>query len=105
MVAAAAADGEIDSQERERILGRFGSDGLSAEEQAFLQGELAAPATPEALAAAAAGRADLAQAVYLAALLAVEVDTDAERQWFGQLAAALRLTPEQVAELQLQRGL
>lgn len=99
MIGAAAADGVIDAGERSRILARFGSHALSAEERTFLEREFAAPATPEQLGAAVGERRELAETLYLTAALAVEVDTEAERAWFGRLAAALGLGPAEVERI------
>jgi len=99
MIGAAAADGVIDAGERGRILARFGSHALSGEERAFLEREFAAPATPEQLGAGVGERRELAGTLYLTAALAVEVDTEAERAWFGRLAAALGLGPAEVERI------
>ncbi len=63
MIAAAAADGEIDQTEHQRILGNLRQAGLDDEAAAFLDQEMASPLDAAALARLAttpgAGRRDL----------------------------------------------
>lgn len=102
MIAAANADGLIDAQERAGILERAMEAGLDAATQQFLMGELRAPAKLDDIVAAT--RADLRLETYAAALLAVSVDTDAERLWLDRLAAALGLTAEDRQRVHEQLG-
>lgn len=97
MIAAAHADGVLDAQERGAILGKLESAGLSDEERAFLSREFLAPASVDDL-AAEVKTPEQALEVYAASLLAIEVDTDAERDWLRSLAAKLGLTPAEVAQ-------
>lgn len=89
MLAAAAADGRIDADERRAILARADQAGLGAEVRAFLDNELAVPPSPQAI--AAASRPDLAEALYSAALLTLCVDTAEENAWLAQFGDALGL--------------
>ena len=98
MAAAARADGTLDDEERRRILARAGEAGLDAGELAFVERAIAQPPTAAEL-AARVGDAEQAQQVYAASLLAVRVDTDAERAYLGDLAARLRLSAETVTRL------
>lgn len=88
MIAAAAADGRIDEIERAAILARAG-----ANDRAFLAAELSAPRTLAQIAAAT--RPELIESVYAAALLAISMDTEAERDWLARLGDALGLSPTQ----------
>lgn len=92
MIAAAHADGVIDAEERGAILERAMEAGLDPATQQFLMGELRTPATLEQIVAAT--RAELRLETYAAALLAVTVDTDTERQYLDTLANQLGLTAE-----------
>lgn len=92
MIAAANADGLIDAQERSGILERAMEAGLDPATQQFLMAELRAPASLEDIIAAT--RPELRLETYAAALLAIDVDTDAERAWLDRLAAALALGAE-----------
>lgn len=100
MIAAAAADGLIDGNEREAILGRAQDAGLDADDLAALRQELAQPLSmPELLAQTPA---HLAAEVYAAALITVSVDTEAERRWMQRLAEGLKLDDSRRAQLDAQ---
>jgi uncharacterized membrane protein YebE (DUF533 family) len=101
MIAAAAADGQIDAEERGRIMARFEGTGISEEERQFLQRELDAPAGIEELAAAASSP-DQALQVYAASLMAITVDSPEEASYLARLAARLRLDPHMVAAVRAQ---
>ena len=103
MIAAAKADGAIDQAEMAKIVGKIGADGVTDEEKAFVMAELAAPVDVAGLAAAVRGPAQAAE-VYAASLLAIEIDSEAERAYLRQLAQALRLDPATVAELHRMTG-
>lgn len=85
MIQAAKADGEIDADEKARIMGHLTT--ASADERAFVEAEMAAPLDPAAL-VAATGAAMKAQ-VYSTSLMAVTVDNAAEADYLRRLAAAL----------------
>lgn len=95
MIQAAKADGEIDADERKQILDHL-SD-ASEEEIAFVEAALDAPVDPMAL-ASDTGEAMRAQ-VYSAALMAIAVDTDAERAYLRNLAQALQLDGDTLASI------
>lgn len=102
MIAAAAADGLIDGNEREAILGRAQAAGLDPDDLAALRGELAQPLSmPELLAQTPP---ELAAEVYAAALITISIDTDAERRWMQRLAEGLNLDPSERAEIDAQFG-
>jgi uncharacterized membrane protein YebE (DUF533 family) len=101
MVEAAKADGEIDETELETIIGRLTEAGIDEEGKRWLMDEIRRPAEPERLLAAAYDPR-LAAEVYAAALLAIEVDTPAERRWLAQLAQGLGLDPTTVRSLHRQ---
>ncbi len=95
MIQAAKSDGEIDEAERKIILDHL-SD-ASDEQIAFVQEALDAPVDPMAL---ARDTSDAMRAqVYSAALMAISVDTEAERTYLRGLAQALQLSDETVAQL------
>lgn len=100
MIQAAKADGEIDAAERAAILDHLGD--ASEEEMAFVKAELEAEIDVAAL-AASAGESAKAQ-VYAAALMAISVDTEAEKQYLANLAAALGLEAPKVAEIHAAAG-
>lgn len=100
MIMAAKADGEIDAEERTKILDQLGD--ASEEEIAFVQAELDAAVDPMAL-AKDAGTSAAAQ-VYAAALMAISVDTEAEKTFLTGLAQSLMLDPAKQAEIHQSMG-
>jgi uncharacterized membrane protein YebE (DUF533 family) len=98
MITAAKADGEIDPQERQRILGRLEEAGADAEAQAFVRDEMARPADLQAIVGAVDSPHTAIEA-YAASLFAIDVDTEAEAAYMRQLAQGLGLNPTLVREL------
>lgn len=98
MAAAAHADGALDDEERARIVTRAQQAGLSAEELEVVEQAFAAPPDAASVAARVASPAQ-AEQVYAASLMAVRVDSEAERAYLADLASRLRLAPETVARL------
>lgn len=93
MVQSAKSDGEIDAEEQAKILEHL-SD-ASAEEIAFVTAEMNAPIDVNGL-AMETGEAAKAQ-VYSAALMAISVNTEPEKQYLRGLASALALSEDKVA--------
>jgi uncharacterized membrane protein YebE (DUF533 family) len=91
MINAAKADGAIDQQEMNRIIGKFEEDGLSQQEKDFFMTESAAPLDLQGVIDSAEGSPEIGAAIYAASLLAIEVDTQAEQQYLQSLAAGLGL--------------
>jgi uncharacterized membrane protein YebE (DUF533 family) len=104
MINAAKADGRIDQDEVQRIMGRLGTTGADPEVQAFLRAEAALPFDLERIAAPVRDPTTAVQ-VYLASLLAIEVDTAAEARYLQALARRLGLPDDYVAALHRQVGL
>lgn len=98
MIAAAAADGRIDDEERGRILFSLEQAGADAEDRRFVEQELAAPKPLDALLGEVRDQ-ETAEQVYLASEMAIEIDSAAERSYLQYLAARLNLDPERVAAL------
>lgn len=98
MVSAAKADGQIEEDEIQRIVGKVGADGLSEAEKQFLMSELRAPLDLNALVADVPDEMVAAE-VYAASLLAIDLDTQEEVAYLRHLAQALRLDGATVARL------
>jgi uncharacterized membrane protein YebE (DUF533 family) len=98
MISAAKADGEIDGSEVSRILGKLKENGGDADEQAFVIGEMQKPLDLDAL-VREVPTPEVAAQVYAASLLAINVDTDAERDYLKTLASRLNLDPAAVAKI------
>lgn len=103
MIQAAKADGKIEPGEIERILGKV-EEGGTDEARDFVLAELRGPADAAGLAREVRSPVEAAE-VYAAALMAIEVDSDAERDFLAQLARETGLRPETVAELHRSVGL
>jgi uncharacterized membrane protein YebE (DUF533 family) len=98
MITAAKADGEIDPQERQRILGRLEEAGADPEAQAFVREEMTRPVDVHAIVSAVDSPHTAIEA-YAASLFAIDVDTPAEAAYMRQLAQGLGLNPTLVREL------
>jgi len=105
MVNAAKADGQIDEQEIQRIAGKLGETTLDEASRQRVMEELMKPINPDELVAAASGRPELGAELYAASLLAIEVDTPAEKAYMEKLASSLRLEPEVVQRLESMVGM
>jgi len=94
MINAAKADGRIDDTEINKIAGKLQENGLTEEEKEFFMTEANKPLDINKVIASAGGQPEMAAQIYSASLLAIEVDTPAERQYMQQLAAGLNLHPQ-----------
>lgn len=95
MIAAAKADGQIDSSEHQVIFAKIEELGLGNDQKAFLFDQLNRPLDLDSLVAAASSQ-EQAVEIYVASLMAIEVDTPAEQAYLSMLAARLNLEPELV---------
>lgn len=94
MLDAAKSDGTVDADELSRITGKIKEAGIGQEGMNYLLAQLQSPMSTEAIVAAVRGRPELAAQVYAVSLMAIEVDTPAERAYLDRLAAAMGLVPE-----------
>jgi uncharacterized membrane protein YebE (DUF533 family) len=101
MLAAAKADGEIDPSEQGKIDAYLKGLELSPELRQFLQEETTKPLSVQEIAAGADSPAAAAE-IYLTSRIVIDVANERERAYLDQLAGALRLPPEVVAELERQ---
>lgn len=90
MIAAAKADGHVDSSERERIADQLGAAGLGAAARDAALAEFDRTAAPEELAREARDPM-LAAQLYAAAVAGAASVEGAERTWLDGFAKALRL--------------
>jgi uncharacterized membrane protein YebE (DUF533 family) len=90
MINAAKADQQVDKQELDRIVGKLGDAGADSEARTFVMSELSKPLDLDGL-IRAVPNPQVGVQVYAASLLAIEVDTPAERQYMQQLAQGLGL--------------
>lgn len=103
MIAAANADGAIDAGEREAILGNARDAGLDAADVAALDAEFAAPLSlPQLLARTPPA---LREETYVAALVGITADTEAETRFLAELAEGLGLDDAARQRIREQLGL
>jgi uncharacterized membrane protein YebE (DUF533 family) len=105
MINAAKADGQIDQAEMQRIVGKLEETGMDQEAQRYVLTEMKSPVDTASLVAAAKGRPTLAAQVYAASLLAIEVDTPAEKKYLDQLAAGLGLDSQVTQKIKTMVGM
>jgi uncharacterized membrane protein YebE (DUF533 family) len=103
MIAAANADGVIDAQERGRILDKLKSVDLSREEHQFIVHELLEPKSIKEIIDAVDGDV-LARQVYAASVIAITIDTAAEKSYLKDLAEGLGLNAAAVEAIHQQLG-
>ncbi len=101
MIQAAKADGELDTQEKETILGELGDD-ISDEERAFVQEQLNAPIDVIGLAADSGG--PLKTQIYATSLAAIRLDNEREASYLLQLATALGLSDAERNQIHTYMG-
>ncbi|MBC7800998.1 MAG: DUF533 domain-containing protein [Gemmatimonadaceae bacterium] len=100
MIQAAKADGQVDGAEIERITSKIeaGDPSEAAEARAFVFDQMRGP--PDLAGLVRDVRTPVeAAAVYGAALMAIEVDTAAEREYLAKLARDMGLDHATVARL------
>jgi len=103
MINAAKADGQIDAAEQQRILSKLEEADAAPTVQEFARAEMGRPLDLKAL-LREVPNPQMAAEVYAASLLAIEVDTPAERNYLHQLAQGLGLDEGAVQRLHLTLG-
>jgi uncharacterized membrane protein YebE (DUF533 family) len=103
MINAAKSDGQISPAEMQRILGKLEEAGADAEMQQWVMSQMAEPLDLAAFIAEIPS-AEVAAEVYAGSLLAIEVDTDAERAYLKQLAEGTGLHPLVVNQIHQTLG-
>jgi len=103
MIQAAKADGQVDQQETQRILGKLGDIGNDHEARDFVANEMRRPIDIARLAGDVTTPQEASE-VYAASLMAIEVDTQAERDYMADLARALNLPGPVVAQIHSALG-
>lgn len=105
MINAAKCDGEIDRDEIQRILGKLEEAGADQDVRNWVLTEMNQPLDTSPLVEAVQGNPQLAAQLYAASMLAIEVDTPAERAYLQQLADDMELAPETTTQLKRMVGL
>lgn len=103
MIEAVKSDGKIAPEEVEVIVGKLEEGGISAEEKRFVTEQMKRPPDVHGLVAAIPNREVGAQ-VYAAALMAISVDTQAERAFLSELARGAGLDAGSLQQLHAMVG-
>lgn len=97
MIAAAKADGHVDSTEMENIRQRMGEMALDADVNDMILTELTQPLSASDIAALANGDLAVATEIYLVSAAVIDAANDAEQAYLKDLRTALQL-PEKAAD-------
>jgi uncharacterized membrane protein YebE (DUF533 family) len=103
MINAAKADGRIDEDEMQKVIGELQADGISDAERAYVMAEIRKPLNTAELVRAVPNQQVAAQ-IYAASLLAIEVDTPAEKAYLEGLARDMNLDPRVVRQIHSTLG-
>jgi len=103
LIAAAKADGRIDEKEKQMISTEIGRHTSDPDLQQWLDDEVAKPLDANDVAQSATDPA-IAAEMYLASVMLVDHQQDAERAYLDELAAALKLDPQLQVHLEKQAG-
>lgn len=98
MISAAAADGHIDQEERDKIIVGIRDSGLDPEAYQFLENEFHNPASIEALTDGLSSEAAAAK-IYTAARVTIEPESPAERDFLESLAIRLALPTDLIQHI------
>ncbi|MBQ6920196.1 MAG: tellurite resistance TerB family protein [Synergistaceae bacterium] len=100
MIDAAKADGQVDPDELGRIMNTMKSSGIGQEGMNYVISKLQGPMETAKIVSAVKGRPDLAAQVYSASLMAIDVDTEAERRYLDKLAKSMGLSQSVVQNIE-----
>jgi len=102
LIAAAKADGRIDESEKQLIGSEIGRHTDDPNLQQWLDAEVAKPLDAREVAQAANNDPAVAAEMYIASVMLVDDQQDAERNYLDELAAALQIDPELQVHLEQQ---
>ncbi|MEM7461354.1 MAG: tellurite resistance TerB family protein [Pseudomonadota bacterium] len=98
MIEAIKSDGEISHDEVQRLVSELKEDNAGEDVKAFVEQEMNRPADVDRLINDVPNK-EVGIQVYAAALMAISVDTDAERNFLGKLAEGVGLNANAVSRL------
>ena len=104
MIDAAKADGAIDGGEMSRIMGKLNELGTDNSARDFVMNELQKPLDMDGLVRSVRSP-EVAVQVYSASLLAIEIDTPAEKEYLQKLAKGLGLDADTVGRVHQALGI
>jgi uncharacterized membrane protein YebE (DUF533 family) len=100
MINAAKADGRVDAQEQEKILGKLGH--VLQEEIDFLKNEMAQPLDVDGFARSIPP--GMGNQIYAMSLMAIDLDSNPEAKYLHQLAQGLNISPQIANQIHTQLG-
>ena len=98
MIQACKADGKIDDAEAARLTDHLAEAGDEAEARSFVDAEIRRPVDVAGLAREVKNPAEAAE-IYGASIMAIDVDSQAEKAYLATLAGTLGLQPEVIAQM------
>lgn len=98
MIEAIKSDGHVSQDEIEKLTGKLAEGGITDDEKRFVQAEMAKPQDLAGL-VKAIPNPEVGIQVYAAALMAISVDTPAEKAFLRDLAGGAGIAPDAVARL------
>lgn len=101
MIAAARSDGTLDAKESQAIFQRIQTLEMDQQDKDLLIEEMGRPVDMDSIVNAAT-TPEVAAEIYVASLLAIDVDTVEEQSYLAMLAARLKLPRELVTQLHAQ---
>lgn len=104
MIAATKADGKLTDDERERLLDRIGPAQFDPDVQDWLQREFRAKLDIEAVVEGCCDSPRRAVEIYLASLMAIDLDAGEEHAWLRRLAGRLGLERRLVDVIHAKHG-
>ena len=100
MIDAAKSDGQVDSTELNKIMSNLQKSGIGQEGVNYVINKLNGPMETAKIVAAVRGRPELAAQVYTASLMAIDVDTEAEKKYLEKLAKAMGLNSQVIQNIE-----
>jgi uncharacterized membrane protein YebE (DUF533 family) len=100
MINAAKSDGSIDKAEQEKVIAKLGD--ITQDEADFVRAEFNAPLDVNAFVRSIPK--EMGQQVYAVSLMSIDLDTNQEAQYLGQLAQGLGITPQVANAIHDQLG-
>jgi uncharacterized membrane protein YebE (DUF533 family) len=104
MIAATKADGRLTDDERERLLDRIGPAQFDPDVQDWLQREFRAKLDIEAVVEGCCDSPRRAVEIYLASLMAIDLDAPEEHEWLRRLTGRLGLERRLVDAIHAKHG-
>ncbi len=100
MINAAKSDGSIDQAEQDNVIGKLGD--VTQAEVDFIRREFNAPLDVDAFIQSIPR--GMEQQIYTVSLMAIDLDSNKEARYLGQLAEGLRIQPELANQIHEQVG-